>query len=113
MVPARMTREDLLKIHQDLSSKSYTLMDQKNQDYAGSAGTQPFANFERVEALGICSTEKGFLVRLTDKISRLSSFAEAGSFAVTDESLEDTVVDIINYAVLILAYDRAKRDTHG
>lgn len=113
MVPARMTRDELLKIHQDLTSKSHVLMDQKNQDYAGSSGAQPFANFERVEALGICSTEKGFLVRLTDKISRLSSFAEAGSFAVADESLEDTVVDIINYAVLILAYNAAKKDAHG
>ena len=106
---ANMTRELLLKIHEALTDDAYELMDKKNKDYAGASGAQPFANFERVEALGICSTEKGFLVRMTDKMSRLSSFADAGTFAVEDESLRDTLIDLINYAVLIYAYNSAKQ----
>ena len=104
-----LTREQLLTIHEELTQEAHQLMDRKNKDYAGASGANPFANFKRVESLGVCSTEKGFLVRLVDKLSRLSSFAESGSFAVEDESLRDTIMDVINYAVLIYAYNSAKQ----
>lgn len=73
-----MTRDELLKIHEDLTGKARSLMRKKNADYAGNDGLEPFANFTRVQAMGICSTEQGFLVRMTDKMSRLSSFVESG-----------------------------------
>lgn len=113
MVAERMKREELLEIHDELAAKARALMVKKNHDYAGAKGQQPFANFERVEAMGVCSTEKGFLVRLIDKVSRLSSFADSGTFEVEDESLEDTVIDVMNYAVLILAFYRDKQHGHG
>lgn len=104
-----MTRDDLMKIHEELCLKGRELMDKKNRDYAGRGGTEPFANFTRVESMGICSTESGMLVRLTDKMSRLSSFAESGKLAVENESFEDTVVDVINYMVLFYAYIKDKK----
>lgn len=107
-----MTRDLLLNIHVELTSDAHELMDRKNKDYAGASGSEPFANFERVESLGVCSTEKGFLVRVVDKLSRLSSFADSGTFAVEDESLRDTVIDLINYAVLIYAYNSAKQGSN-
>jgi len=102
----RMNRQDLLSFHSALTEKARSLMERKNQDYAGDSehGIQPFANFERVEALGICSTEQGFLVRMTDKISRLSSYVQAGKLEVSDETVYDTLVDLINYSVLMAAY---------
>lgn len=99
-----MNREDLLNIHETLTRRARELMDKKNRDYAGRGGTEPFANFTRVESMGICSTELGMLVRITDKLSRLSSFAESGKLAVENESFEDTIVDVINYMVLFYAY---------
>tara|TARA_R100000808_G_scaffold134_1_gene978 strand:+ start:1385 stop:1732 length:348 start_codon:yes stop_codon:yes gene_type:complete len=101
-----MKRDELLKFHETFSKAARDLMTQKNHDYAGDAehGSQPFANFERVEALGICSTVQGFLVRMTDKMSRLSSFVESGSLKVKDESVYDTLVDLLNYSVLLAAY---------
>lgn len=104
-----MTRDELLKCHKTLCESAYELMKRKNADYAGRHGTEPFANFTRCEAMGICSTEAGMLVRLTDKMSRLSSFVEAGSFQVKDESLEDTCVDIINYAILFHSFVQSKK----
>ena len=104
-----MTRDDLMKIHEELCLKGRELMDKKNRDYAGRDGTEPFANFTRVESMGICSTESGMLVRLTDKMSRLSSFTESGKLAVENESFEDTVVDVINYMVLFYAYIKDKK----
>jgi hypothetical protein len=75
---------------------------------AGKEGVEPFANFTRVESMGICKTEQGFMVRLTDKMSRLSSFIHAGKMNVQDESFMDTCVDVINYMVLLAAYLKDK-----
>lgn len=104
-----MTREELLKHHEIICKQARDLMDKKNRDYAGNDGLEPFANFTRVESMGICSTEQGFMVRLTDKMSRISSILESGKNHVKDESFEDTMVDVINYIVLLSAYRQEKR----
>jgi len=99
-----MTRDELLDFHNDLCKQARDLMSLKNRDYAGNEGIEPFANFTRVESMGICKTEQGFMVRLTDKMSRLSSFIRAGKMHVADESFKDTCIDVINYMVLLSAY---------
>jgi len=103
-----VTRDELLQFHAELCKTARDLMSLKNRDYAGKDGVEPFANFTRVEAMGICKTEQGFLVRLTDKMSRLSSFIHAGKMNVQDESFMDTCVDVINYMVLMAAYLKDK-----
>ena len=105
-----MNRERLLKNHERLCTTALNLMKRKNHDYAGRGGESPFANFTRCEAMGICTTEQGFLVRMTDKMSRLSSFIEAGTLQVKDESVEDTILDIINYAVLFQSFLQEKKE---
>ncbi len=99
-----MTRDELLMYHSEICKSAQQLMSLKNRDYAGQEGNEPFANFTRVESMGICTTEQGFLTRITDKMSRLSSFIHAGKMNVEDESFKDTVVDVINYMVLLSAY---------
>ena len=106
-----MNREEQLASHLTLCDKARNLMRKNNADYAGHQGIEPFANFTRVESMGICKTESGMLVRVTDKMSRLSSFMEAGKFEVKDESLEDTILDMINYSVLLYAYVSDKKKT--
>jgi hypothetical protein len=103
-----MTRDDLLAFHGELTTAARDLMSLKNRDYAGKDGIEPFANFTRVEAMGVCTTEQGFLCRLTDKMSRLSSFVHSGKMNVADESFNDTCVDVINYMVLLAAYIKDK-----
>jgi hypothetical protein len=103
-----MNRERLLALHVEICTRAYELMKRKNADYSGGHDTKnPFLNFTRCEAMGITTTERGFLVRLTDKMSRLSTFCDTGSFQVADEKLEDTVEDIINYSILFLAFVRS------
>ena len=104
-----MKREELLAIHKRLCATSLSLMEKKNADYAGKGGSEPFANFTRAEAMGVTTTEKGILVRMIDKMSRLSSFMNAGVFQVQDENLEDTILDMINYSVLLYAYIESKK----
>lgn len=103
-----MTRDELLEWHREICEQGRELMDSKNRDYAGNGGMEPFANFTRVESMGICTTEQGFMVRLTDKMSRLSSFVESGKLHVSNESVMDTCVDVINYMVLLSAYLKEK-----
>ena len=82
-----MTRDELLKHHELICKSAQDLMNLKNRDYAGNGGKEPFANFTRCESLGVCTTEQGMLVRVVDKISRLSSFIEAGKMSVENELL--------------------------
>jgi len=105
-----MNRDRLLKHHTEMCTRALEIMKKKNHDYAGNSGETPFANFERCEAMGICSTEAGFLVRLTDKLSRLSTFANAGKLVVDNEGYEDAILDIINYCVLFSAYTKGKSE---
>lgn len=109
-----MTRDELLKYHNDICKEARELMSLKNRDYAGNGGTEPFANFTRVESMGVCSTEQGFMVRLTDKMSRISSFLDSGKLHVDNESFRDTIVDVINYMVLLSAYiqDKDSKDNN-
>ena len=105
-----MNRDELLQYHSDLCMEAQQLMSLKNRDYAGNDGLEPFANFTRVESMGICTTEQGFMTRITDKMSRLSSFLESGKMNVEDESFRDTIVDVINYMVLLSAYIGEKEE---
>ncbi len=105
-----MTRESFFRFHKAFCEEALQLSQRKNADYAGADGQQPFANFQRVEAMGICSTEKGFLVRMVDKLSRLSSYSDSGKFEVTDEGVRDTLIDVVNYACLLAAYIESKND---
>jgi hypothetical protein len=84
----------------------------KNADYAG-ASADPFGNFSRVETLGICSTEVGFLTRMTDKLCRIASFVKQGNLQVKDESVQDTLLDLANYALLMSAYLDSKKYDHS
>ena len=99
-----MNRDAYLQFHEEFCNAARELSARKNNDYAGRGGEEPFANFTRVEAMGICSTEQGFMVRLTDKLSRLATLAAGGKLQVTDETAHDTLKDVVNYAILLAAY---------
>ena len=91
------TVSDLLAVHDEVTSEARTLMVAKNADYAH--GKDAFRNFRRHGGLGV-------LVRRSDKLARLESYEERGDFKVKGEGLEDTVRDIVNYAVIYLGLKR-------
>jgi hypothetical protein len=84
----------------------------KSADYCGLSG-DPFSNFKLVEHLGLCSVEVGFITRISDKLSRLSSFATKGVLEVKDESVQDTLLDCANYCILLSGYLESKKDDRG
>lgn len=91
------TTEELLVFHRKLTKEAHDLMGVKNSDYAG-LDPDPFRAFRMFGRFGI-------LVRMSDKFSRLRTFLERGQFNVKDESVRDTIRDLINYAVIFEAYD--------
>lgn len=100
-----MNREQLSNLHNQLCDAAFTLLQQKNQDYADADSV--FGNLDMPEAANLCSTEVGILIRMFDKMSRLSRGVKR-ELAVKDESFEDTLLDIINYAVLLAAKRRSR-----
>ena len=105
----KLTREEFLDHFESVTEEMVKICRAKNADYTG-ATDDPFANFSRVEALGICSTETGFLTRMTDKLCRISSFVANGTLKVKDESVDDTLIDLACYSILFLCYRESKRD---
>jgi hypothetical protein len=72
----------------------------KNHDYAG---TEDFyKNFRECESWGFPAW-KGILVRLGDKWRRICNYAMKPIYLVKNESFEDTVLDMVNYLMLMLA----------
>jgi hypothetical protein len=75
----------------------YAIHASKDHDYAGEV---PFANFRRAEMIGIPAW-KGALVRMSDKWSRIENLALKDDAQVKDESFDDTLIDIANYAIIV------------
>ncbi len=103
-----MTGAELIAAHAAILEKMANVCEAKNSDYAGTAGAQDaFANFRMIEKLsgGSISTESGMLTRMSDKFSRLMSLVASGNEQkVKDESVEDTLIDLANYAILLAIY---------
>lgn len=106
--PIGMTKEQYLQFHRECTEKMFAITKAKNADYTGTS-TDPFSNFSKVQEMGICSTEQGFMVRMHDKMARLTSFVQKGILEVKDESVEDTLLDLSNYCILMAGYLRSKK----
>lgn len=104
------SREWFFKFQEDTFKNMSEITRKKNADYTGNGG-DAFNNFTRVEVLGIASTEQGFLTRMNDKFSRIISFMQNGELQVKDESVDDTLLDLANYCLLMAGYLKAKRET--
>lgn len=73
----------------------------KNADYAGEH-SDPFKNFKNANVVGV-TVERGILVRLMDKMSRVSNLIDKEA-QVKDEAITDTIDDAINYLAILKAY---------
>lgn len=103
-----MDKKSYFEYHKNFVEKMQDIARRKNADYTG-INQDPFSNFSKAEQLGICSTEQGFLVRMSDKFSRITSFVQKGVLEVEDEKVEDTLQDLANYCILFSAYIISKK----
>ncbi len=75
----------------------------KNHDY-GSAVFEPPLLCPRLSA------QEGILVRMSDKLRRLTALAGKEEQAEVAESLDDTLKDLAGYAILLLVARREKNE---
>ena len=76
---------------EDITINLRNLYDAKNRDYGDSFGQ----SFQKWGLPMSC-------IRLGDKLNRLESFAQKKDMQVDDESVEDTLMDMANYAIMTL-----------
>lgn len=76
-----------IKVHKEICDTLNKTYEAKNADYGDSFGKlrQEFPD--------------AILIRLTDKLERLKTLYSGGKCAV-DESIEDTLLDLANYAIM-------------
>lgn len=103
-----MNKEEFTDYHKHLIDLMHLIMLRKNADYTGES-SDPFANFKLTEKVGVCSAEKGILTRMLDKLARINSFLDKGVLEVPDEKVEDTLVDLANYSLLLAGLIKSRR----
>ena len=83
-----------------VTNEIVALLEQKNNDYGNSA-TQTYEEYGDV----------AFFIRISDKINRLKSLTiNNKTQEVKDESIEDTIKDIIGYCLLYLEWKTGGED---
>ena len=91
------TSQERKELFDSIITKAQDIMFAKAHDY--NVAEDVNANFKAYKLIGVSPTD-GVLARLVDKICRLSSISRKEAM-VKDESVEDTIVDIINYSIIL------------
>ncbi len=105
-----MTKSEYIEFHRAACDRMIDITARKNKDYTGDS-VDPFANFRMVEKLGVTDTARGMLVRMSDKFVRICNLIDGRQAQVKDEAIEDTLLDLANYSILMMGYLRASRDS--
>lgn len=92
----------LIKDVEATFAECFEILKRKNHDYAGKETTDPFKNFRGSEFVGV-APDRAILVRTMDKMSRISNLLSQDN-AVKDESIDDTIKDVINYMGILRSY---------
>lgn len=77
-----------IELHKQICGNMHNTYKAKNADYGDS-----FAKVRREYPEAIC-------IRLMDKLERLKTLYKGGEQQVKEESIDDTLLDIANYAVM-------------
>lgn len=95
-----MSIEEKIEAHKELLDGLHNLYITKNRDYGDSV-------HDTYEKYGLVS----FLVRLEDKLNRARTLSKQAA-VVQDEKIEDTLLDMANYAILAVIELKGERDNH-
>ena len=101
MMEEKVVTNPLLRDMEKTFEACYATAVRKNHDYGGT-NNDPYANFRNSTIAGV-SVERGILVRLMDKMSRISTLLDKEAM-VKDEAVDDTIDDAINYLAILKSY---------
>ena len=99
------TIDEMEKDISDINTELTGLRRAKGHDYSGLDDT-----LDNLREFGW----KGIVVRIGDKFKRLKHFTLQGNLEVSDESIEDTWKDLINYAnygLIMYRQEKKRNDT--
>ena len=92
----------MYEVNEELRQKLYVeiteLNKRKDHDY-------DFAFDKSYDEFGLISP----VIRLQDKLNRVKSFVREGTLQVTDESAEDSLIDLANYTLKTIIAMRRNR----
>lgn len=92
------TIESRLALVESLHTREMAIMSAKAADYSG--GKDCNLNIKACERMGLCSAETGVMIRMLDKMQRVKNLLE-NEAKVKDESIQDTLIDLRNYAAIL------------
>jgi hypothetical protein len=93
-----MTKPEFLQNAKQTFQECLAILNKKSADYATSQ--DPFKNFRMFESVPGFSVEQGIIYRIGDKLSRIATLLN-GTPEVKDESVSDTLSDLINYTAIL------------
>lgn len=93
-----LMEKSLIESTEELFAKALETMKQKNADYAGSSDSMK--NFQISAKVANVKMSQGILTRLCDKTTRIGNLIIKDA-AVKNESIFDTIQDLINYAAIL------------
>lgn len=96
-----MKMEQKFNLHQEIVDSLHDLYVRKNSDYGDSV-------HDTYEKYGIVS----FLVRMEDKLNRVRTLTQHDAL-VNDEKIEDTLLDLANYAILAVIELKAEKENQN
>jgi len=105
-----ITLKEVAAFQEKIFNKCRSDMATKGNDYSGN-GEDTFANIRVASDLGIVSSpSNSAFVRALDKVMRIKNLTNPKvNQQVKDESLEDTLGDLINYFTYIILLDKERR----
>lgn len=83
----------------DITDQMVELYIKKNQDYGNSFD-------ETLDEFGLVAG----IIRMNDKIKRIKQLYKSGEINVKEEKVEDTLIDLANYAVMTLNWLKKDED---
>ena len=97
----KYTIDDMEDEIRDIISGLAVMRKAKGHDYSGEGDT--LDNLREFGSFGV-------LVRIGDKFKRLKHFYRQGVLSVADEKIDDTVNDLINYALYLKIMRKQEQD---
>lgn len=109
----KMDKKTLVAEYTKILQEMTQIVQMKNTDYAGPEG-DALSNFAFVQTLskGAISREMGVIIRMTDKLARVMTLTQQEA-KVTSEKIEDTLMDLANYAILLIVMHREKQNANS
>jgi hypothetical protein len=86
------------------------MLEKKDNDYSGKQ--EALSNFEDSLRVGV-SPHVGAFIRLQDKYNRCCNLMNGNEARVEDEKLEDTLLDMICYGVIVLSLYKSQIALHN